>query len=51
MKVFKKQISITLDAPVLKEIRMQAQKTNRTLSGYINFILKTHIESQCKDTE
>ena len=51
MKVFKKQISITLDAPVLKEIRLLAQKTDRTLSGYINSVLKAHIESQRKDAE
>jgi len=44
MKVSKKQISITLDAPILKEVRLLAQEENRTLSGYINTLLKAHVE-------
>lgn len=51
MKDPKKQISITLDATLLKEIRLLAQEENRTLSGYINTILRAHVESQRKETE
>lgn len=50
MKVSKKQISITLDAPILKEVRLLAQEENRTLSGYINTLLKAHVERR-KETE
>ena len=51
MKDSKKQISITLDAALLKEIRLLAQEENRTLSGYINTVLKAHVESQRRDGE
>lgn len=51
MKAPKKQISITLDAPLLKEVQLLAQEENRTLSGYINTILKTHVEKRRKETD
>ena len=51
MKAPKKQISITLDASTLKEVRLLAQEKNRTLSGYINTVLKAHVESQRRDAE
>lgn len=51
MKIQKRQISVTLDAPVLNEIRTLAQKTDRTLSGYINYVLKTHIEQLHRNTD
>ena len=51
MKVPKKQISITLDTPLLKEVRQLAQEENRTLSGYINNVLKAHVEKRRKETD
>lgn len=51
MKVPKRQISITLDAPLLKEVRLLAQEENRTRSGYINTLLKAHVENRRKETE
>lgn len=45
MKMQKKQISITLDASVLKEVRKLAAEADRSLSGYINYILKLHAEA------
>ncbi len=44
MKMQKKQISITLDNSVLKEVRKLAVEADRSLSGYINYVLKMHAE-------
>ena len=44
MKMQKKQISITLDEAVLKEVRNLAVEADRSLSGYINYVLKMHAE-------
>ncbi len=51
MKVQKRQISITLDASVLKEVRILASKEDRSLSGYINYVLKMHTEKARRNIE
>lgn len=46
MKPLKEKVSITLDTDILKELRERAEKDDRSLSQYINLILKRHLESK-----
>ena len=48
MKPLKEKISITIDADILKALREQAEADDRSLSQYINLILKKHLESKDK---
>lgn len=43
MKPKKKTISITLDYPVLERIKELAERDDRSVSSYINQILKAHL--------
>lgn len=43
VKPLKEKISITIDSDVLEKIRYEAEKDDRSLSQYINLILKEHI--------
>lgn len=43
MKPLKEKISITVDEDVLCEIRKLAEEDDRSLSQYINMVLKKHI--------
>ena len=45
MKPLKEKISITLDNDVLQKIKSEAEKDDRSLSQYINIILKQHIKN------
>ena len=45
MKPLKEKISITIDSDVLSKIKQKAEDDDRSLSQYINLILKKHIES------
>ena len=45
MKPLKEKISITVDADILVKIREIAENDDRSLSQYINLILKRHIEN------
>ena len=45
MKPLKEKISITIDNDLLKKLRHQAEEDDRSLSQYINIILKKHIEN------
>lgn len=45
MKPLKKTVSITLDEPVLEKIKQLADHDDRSLSSYINLILREHLES------
>ncbi len=45
MKPLKEKISITIDEDVLKKIKVLAEEDERSLSQYINLILKKHIEN------
>ncbi len=47
MKELKQKISITLDPSVIEKLRLLAEIEDRSLSQYINLVLKKHIE----DTE
>lgn len=45
MKPLKTSISITLDDPVLEEIRVLAERRDRSVSSYINLVLRDHLEN------
>lgn len=44
MKPLKKKVSITLDEPILEQIQALAEYEDRSLSSYINLLLRDHIE-------
>lgn len=46
MKPLKQKVSITLDEDVIKEIKIKAENCDRSLSQYINIILKDHINKK-----
>ena len=44
MKPLKEKISITIDSDILEMIKHQAEKDDRSLSQYINIVLKEHLK-------
>lgn len=48
MKPLKEKISITIDEDLLKELRKRAENDDRSLSQYINLVLKQHVEKTVK---
>ncbi len=44
MKPLKERISITIDSDLLEAIREKAEADDRSLSQYINLVLKKHLE-------
>ena len=44
MKPLKEHISITLDNDLLAKLREMAEADDRSLSQYINIVLKKHLE-------
>jgi predicted transcriptional regulator len=46
MKPLKTKVSITLDDPVLTQIQALADADDRSLSSYINLVLREHLEQQ-----
>ena len=45
MKPLKEKISITIDWDILEKIKEMAENDDRSLSQYINIVLKAHIKS------
>ncbi len=45
MKPLKNKISITIDSDILEKMRILAENDDRSLSQYINIVLKTHISN------
>lgn len=43
MKPLKESINLTLDNDILKEIRTLAERDDRSVSSYVNLILKKHL--------
>ena len=43
VKPLKKSISITLDLPILERIQQLAEQEDRSISSYINQVLKAHL--------
>ena len=46
MKPLKEKISITIDSDILEKIRTLAENDDRSLSQYINIILKSHLTKE-----
>lgn len=46
MKPLKEKISITIDSDILEKIKIQAENDDRSLSQYINLILKEHLKKE-----
>lgn len=46
MKPLKEKISITIDSDLLSELKTAAEKDERSLSQFINLILKKYLKSQ-----
>ena len=44
MKALKEKISITIDSDLLEKAKKEAEKDDRSLSQYINIVLKEHIK-------
>lgn len=49
MKPLKEKISITIDTDLLKDLKAEAEKDERSLSQYINLILKKYIKDKKAD--
>ena len=46
MKPLKEKISITIEWDVLEKIKDLADENDRSLSQYINIVLKTHVKDK-----
>jgi hypothetical protein len=44
MRPLKEKISITIDSDVLKKLREVSEADDRSLSQYINLVLKKHLD-------
>ncbi len=49
MKPLKEKISITIDTDLLNELKAEAEKDERSLSQYINLILRKYIKDNRAD--
>lgn len=48
LRPLKEKISITIDSDILETAKNEAEKDDRSLSQYINMVLKQHINKQEK---
>lgn len=46
MRPLKDKISITVDNDVLEKIKTEAENDDRSLSQYINLVLKEHLKNK-----
>lgn len=46
MKPLKEKISITVDSDILELARTEAENEDRSLSQYINLVLKEHLKDK-----
>lgn len=44
MKPLKEKISITIDNDLLEKLKLRAELDDRSLSQYINIVLKQHVK-------
>ena len=49
MKPLKEKISITIDADLLKDLKTEAEKDDRSLSQFINLVLRKYIKEVKED--
>ena len=45
MKPLKKSVTVTLDEPILSRVKELAEREDRSVSSYINLVLKAHLEA------
>ncbi len=45
MKPLKEKVSITIDEDILKELKIRAEEDDRSLSQYINIVLKKYLKN------
>ena len=46
MKPLKKKVSLTLDEDMVEKLKVLADECDRSLSQYINLVLKEYLKSQ-----
>ncbi|MBR5509576.1 MAG: toxin-antitoxin system protein [Lachnospiraceae bacterium] len=46
MKPLKAKISITIDTDIIEEVKYLAEKDDRSLSQYINLVLKEYLKNK-----
>lgn len=46
MRPLKEKISITIDADLLERLKQKAEEDDRSLSQYINLVLKEHVKRE-----
>ena len=46
MKPLKEKISITVDGDLLEQLKIAAEDDDRSLSQYINLVLKEHMKAK-----
>lgn len=51
MKPLKTRISITIDSDILEKIKEMAEDDDRSVSQYINIVLKDWITKESDDTQ
>ncbi len=49
MKPLKEKISITIDSDLLQKLKEEAEKDDRSLSQFINLILRKYLKSNNED--
>ncbi len=50
MKPLKSKVSLTLDDPILEQVKILAEQADRSLSSYINLVLRAHLEALGKNS-
>lgn len=45
MKPLKKKVSITLDEDIIEKLKELSEENDRSLSQYINLVLKEHLKN------
>jgi predicted DNA-binding protein len=50
MRPLKEKLSIPLDADLVEKLRRYSEEDDRSLSQYINVVLKRHIEAMEKES-
>ena len=45
MRPLKEKISITIDSDILEKLKVKAEEDDRSLSQYINLVLKQHLST------
>lgn len=51
LKALKEKISITIDSDILGKLRTLAENDDRSLSQYINIILKEHVNKTIQKSD